>query len=89
MLTNILYVLILLSGFAAGYLLAWLAKDELVSGRKWFAILAIAAVLCEIPVFLFLNPKTPALFTLLFIAIICLVSLWKSYDRKFVKGGIK
>lgn len=83
---NLLYTLILLAGFPAGYLLAWLARDELVKGKKWFFILAIvsliSAVIISFTEFLF---KFPVILNLFFIIIISLVAVWKSYDKKWVK----
>ena len=83
MLTILLAILILISSFPSGYLLAYLCKDELVQGRKWFKLLALISSLLAI-VFLFFN-LTIAL-TLIFIAIVSLISLAKSWDKKFTKS---
>ena len=37
--------IILLAAIPVGYLIAYLAKDELIQGRKWFRILIIAGFL--------------------------------------------
>jgi len=83
---NLIYTLILLAAFPAGYLLAWLARDELVAGKKWFLLLAVVslatAVVISFTDFLF---KFPIILVLFFIIIICLVAVWKSYDKRFVK----
>ncbi len=84
MISNLLYVFILVLAFPVGYLLAWLAKDELVAGRRWFILIAIISVIAQIPVALFIETKLPAVLTLLFLAIICLVAVWKSKDKKWV-----
>lgn len=84
--TNLFYILILLAGFPAGYLLAWLAKDELVAGRKWFLSLAIVSLISAITVsFIGFYFKVPAILSLFFIIIISFLAVWKSYDKKFVK----
>ena len=81
---NLLYVLILLLAFPVGYLLAWLARDELVKGRMWFALLAVASliaiVIVSVTTFLL---KFIIILTLFFIIIISLVAIWKSYDKKW------
>ena len=86
---NIWYVLILLCAFPVGYLLAWLARDELVAGRKWFIALAVVSILCLIPVYFIISNQLPAILTLLFIAIISLIAIWKSHDKKFVNNKRK
>lgn len=88
MLTNIWYVLILVAAFPVGYLLAWLARDELVSWKKIYTLITILSVLLTIPVAflsLFDLIKLPIILTLFFIAIISLIAVWKSHDKKFVK----
>jgi len=78
----LLYAVILLSGIPVGYLLAWLCRDELVDGRKYFFIIAILSlILSVITFFIFI----PAALTLLFILIVSLISFWKSYDKRLVK----
>ncbi len=83
---NLLYTLILLAGFPVGYLLAWLARDELVAGRKWFFLLAgvslLSAVIISFASFVF---KFAMILGLFFIIIISLVAVWKSHDKKWVK----
>ncbi len=82
---NILYVLILVLAFPIGYLLAYLCKDELIVGRKWFTILAIISILSVIPVTILTKEKLPSILTLLFFAILCLIAIWKSYDKKWIE----
>jgi len=82
---NLFYIFILLAAFPSGYLLAWLAKDELIAGQKWFIALAIisliSAVLISFTEFIF---KFPSILSLFFLSIICLIAVWKSYDKKWV-----
>ena len=89
MLTNIWYVLILLAAFPAGYLLAWLARDELVIWKKRYILLAVISVILTIPVAfisILASVKLPVILTLFFIAIISLMAVWKSHDKKWTKG---
>lgn len=77
---------ILLTSFPAGYLLAYLARDELVSGRKYFLALACISLIASfIIAFFSFAGKIPAILALFYIAIVSFVSAWKSYDKKFVK----
>jgi len=83
---TLIYALILLAGFPAGYLLAWLARDELVAGRKWFFILAAVSLISAIIIsFTGFYLKFPVILALFFIIIISLVAVWKSYDKRWVK----
>ena len=83
---NLLYVLILILGFPAGYLLAWLARDELVAGRKWFFALAAVSLIAVIVIsFTGLLLKLPAILCLFFIIIISLTAVWKSHDKRWVR----
>ena len=86
---NILYVAILVAAFPVGYLLAWLARDELVSWKKWYILLDVISVVLTIPV-AFISAlslvKLPVVLTLFFIAIISLMAVWKSHDKKWTKN---
>lgn len=83
---NLLYALILLCAFPTGYFLAWLARDELVTGRMWFSLLAAASLIAAVVLSLTnFSLKFLSILTLFFIIIISLVAVWKSYDKKWVK----
>jgi len=83
---NLLYALILLAGFPAGYLLAWLCRDELVAGKKWFFLLAVVSLVGAVVLsFISFAFKFISILTLFFIIIISLVAVWKSHDRWWVK----
>jgi len=73
---------VLILALPLGYLLAWLCKDEIVQGRKWFKIISLLSFVFGV-ILIFYN--LTASFTLLFISISTLVSLVKSFDKKFVK----
>ena len=79
-----LYIVILALSFPAGYLLAYMARDELVAGKKWFGLLAITSLIIAIILF-FSNSyyKYPSILSLFFFNILCLVAVWKSKDKKW------
>jgi len=83
MLIILLSILVLILSFPAGYLLAYLCRDELVAGRKWFKLLALISTILAL-IFLFFN-LTIAL-TCIFISIVSLISLSLSFNKKFVEG---
>lgn len=74
---------ILVVAVPVGFLIAWLARDELVDGRIWFKVLiALSVVFGTI---YGLIGKGYVSWTCGFILIVCLVSLLKSYDRKWIR----
>jgi len=80
----LVYAVILLLGIPAGYLLAWLCRDELVDGRKWFKILSWISFILVV-LFLLVYRNIAVILTLVYICITSLISLWKSYDKKWIK----
>ena len=78
----ILEIITLLLAIPAGYLIAWLANDELVMGRKWFIALIVLSIVTGI-VFYFLD-KVYVTLTNSFIIIVTFISLIKSYDKKWI-----
>lgn len=82
----------MLSSFPAGYLLAWLCKDELLTGRKYFFALSITSLISIIVIGL-INIENKAKFSiilvLLYIIIVSMISYWKSYDLKFLGRYVK
>lgn len=82
---NLLYILVLLAAFPAGYLLAYFCRDELVAGRKYFISVAIISIIAIIPVSFLFQDKIPVILTLFFISIVSFISTFKSYDKKFVR----
>ncbi|MEK7070406.1 MAG: hypothetical protein AAB966_01230 [Patescibacteria group bacterium] len=71
----------LLCAFPAGYIIAWTARDELVSGKKWFWVLIIASFICAIVFYIF--RREYLVLTSAFIAIVSGISLWKSNDKRW------
>ncbi len=84
--TGLLYILILVAGFPAGYLLAWLARDELLAGRKWFLFLSAVCLIAAIVLtFIESSLKLQIILTLFFTIIVSQIAMWKSYDKKWVR----
>jgi hypothetical protein len=80
----ILMVVILATAFPAGYLLAYLCRDELKNGRKWFrAVGLICVVLVWGLIFLWNN--IAVIGTLAYIGIVACISLIKSSDKKWTR----
>jgi len=84
MIETLLIAVILASSFPVGYLLAYLCKEELVTGRKWFKMISWAC-LALILVLLFVYRDYSVILTLTYIAVVSLISVHKSFDKKFVK----
>ncbi len=82
----LVFALVVLS-VPVGFLIAWLARDELVQGRKWFRILVILSIISGISLFLF--DAVAAALTCTFIALVSLVSYWKSFDMQWIRKGFK
>ena len=83
-LVYLLYFIILVSSLIVGYLLAWLCKDEIIE-RKWFYILLGVVVLVFIVSLIFYRDLV-WLLTLVYFIVVILISIWKSFDKKFVKN---
>ena len=80
MLTNLLYLVLLLVGFPAGLLLAYLCKDEIKAWKKRLFILsAISLISIVVVSFLNFEYKLPVIISLFFIIIVCLTIVWKSH----------
>jgi O-antigen/teichoic acid export membrane protein len=79
----IVEIILLVLAIPTGFLIAWMARDELIDGRKWFRVIVIAslalAALFWILGFVYIS------LTLIFIAIVGFVSLIKSRDKKWTK----
>jgi hypothetical protein len=80
MILNIFFILL---AIPSGFLIAWLASDELVSGKKYFRILIIVSILGAIGG-IFYDLIYLSL-TFVFYFIISLISLIKSEDKKWTK----
>lgn len=89
---TLLLILVLLSSFPIGYLLAYLCRDELVQGRKWFILLGVIALAASLVMaFLSIDKaiKFSIILALFYIAIVSFISCYKSYAKKFVRQKSK
>jgi len=73
---------ILLLAIPSGFLIAWLARDELVVGRKWFRVLIVMSILLGI--WFYLGDVIYVSWTAGFIFIVSLISLMKSSNPGFI-----
>jgi hypothetical protein len=64
-----------------GYLLAWLCRDELIDGQKWFYAIVICSVMFG--GWFFLIGERVIGESCLFIAVVGFISLMKSSDKKW------
>lgn len=74
----IIEIIVLLLSVPVGYLIAYLANDELVKGRKWFRILMILSVI--VGGWFALQRNYTIVLTAGFVLIVTFISYWKSYD---------
>lgn len=80
---NIYIILILISAFPIGYFLAYLTRDEILKRRNWLISLAIIAFILSV-IFNFIKVDVVVKLTLIYISIVSLMCVFKSYDKKFV-----
>ena len=80
----IVEIIVLLLAIPIGLLIAHMARDELVDGRKWFNALFIIGFLAG--VWFFLIDNVAVGYTSLFIALIAIISYIKSFDKKWIKN---
>jgi len=83
---SILTALIIVLAVPTGYMLAYLCRDELVLGRKWFRYLLILSFVLLAGFFFFGFYEISL--TFLFIFIVVIVSYIKSRDKKLANKRI-
>ncbi|MEK6854658.1 MAG: hypothetical protein AABX73_00360 [Nanoarchaeota archaeon] len=82
----LLEILVLVLAIPIGHLIAWLARDELIAGRKWFkAIIFVSALIGS---WFYIAGIKYITFTSLFIIITASISLIKSYDKRWTKRAL-
>ena len=74
----------MLTAIPVGWFLAWLTKDELVSGRKWFRIIFYVLVIVLVVVVLVWK-DTPTSMALGYMILVTAMSLFLGKNKKFVK----
>jgi len=82
----IIELILVLLALPVGYLIAWMARDELVMGRKWFYLIFIVSILLAF--WLYYNQYGYITLTLIFIAIVSFISIVKSRDKKWTSRKI-
>ena len=87
LLNLILTLILLVLSIPIGFLIAYMARDELVEGKKWFITLTLLSLIIGI-FFLILQSYAGAL-ACFFIFIVSLISYRKSFDKKWVKKAFK
>jgi len=75
-------LIILLMAVPTGFLISWLARDELVVGRKWFRVLIIVSFLGTI--WFYLTGFDYISLSFMFILIVSAISYTKSFDKRWV-----
>ena len=83
----ILEIVILLLAIPAGFLIAWLARDEISEGRKYFRILITVSIIGAVLAFLY--GRMAESWTMGFIIIVSFISLIKSKDKNFAVKRFK
>jgi len=81
-------IILVLLAFPVGYLLAYLARDELIAGKKYFKMVIVAGIVSIVCFIIFEiedKLRNSLTLTVIFIIIVSLISLIKSKDKKFVK----
>ena len=86
MLQGLVILIVVLLSLPIGLLVAWMTRDELKDGRKYFKI--IIAVSFLLIIFSYSMTQFILLFIFIFILLFTLVSLVKSYDKKWTKRKI-
>ncbi len=77
-------IIILLLAFPIGYLISWMAREELVQGKKWFKILI--AISFFVGIFSLIYNLREIFYTSIFMIIVAGISLRKgskNRERKF------
>jgi hypothetical protein len=77
----------LAAAFPLGYLISWMARDELLVGRKWFKVLCTGFAMIGILFLLFKNYSITL--SSFFIFILSAVSHKKSFDKKWTQEKIR
>ena len=79
-------LIILVMGIPIGYLIAWLARDELVSGRVWFYVLIFASIF--LGGFFIFYKEFYIVWTCGFVIIASVIGIWKGKDDVWTKKKI-
>ncbi len=81
----VLNIIVMLTALAAGWLLAWLCKDELVPDRKWL-LTVFYCLVAAFAIFFFLYSSQIILLGLAYMIVVVAVMMYLGYNKKFVAG---
>lgn len=81
--TWIISLVVLILAIPSGFLIAWMARDELKDGRFWFSVLTISSFI--LGSCFYLTGSYAIMNTLFFIMIVSFISYVKSKDSKWTK----
>jgi hypothetical protein len=81
-----LEVIVLMLAIPFGYLVAYLSRDELLMGVRYFRIMIIASVL--LGVWFWLTGAAYLVWTFGFVFVVSIVGLVKAGDKKWTKSKI-
>lgn len=79
----LLEIILLVLAVPVGFLVAWMARDELVQGRRWFKVLIILGF--ALGIWFYLTGLKAESLSSFFVAIVSLVSYVKGFDKSFVR----
>ncbi|MFH1290751.1 MAG: hypothetical protein ABIH92_05065 [Nanoarchaeota archaeon] len=80
-------LVVLILAIPVGFLIAYLANDELVAGRRWFVGIILLSVIVALW-FVLTEGESAITWTCTFVIIVAAISLWKSFDKKWTKRRI-
>lgn len=83
--TFIINLVVLLTAIPVGLFLAYLTKEELVPGRKWFIVILYTLIIVLL-VFLLAYRDIPIILALVYMIIVTYMSFFKSKNPKFISG---
>lgn len=85
MIENVFTMVILALAVPLGFWIAWLARDELRVGRRWFAIAVAAGIVLALAAGV--EWQAAGAYTGIFIAVLAGVAYRKSFDRKWTRAA--
>lgn len=86
MIKELIVILILITSVPVGHFLAWLTKEELKDGRRWFNLIIIISLIhAVITGILNINYKLSIILALIYIIIVSFISWKLSFNKKFIR----
>jgi hypothetical protein len=75
--------LLIIWAIPLGFTISWFSRDELLLGRRWFYAAFIVSLVMSI--IFFVKKNSIISYSLLFVALISVVSVYQSYDTRWTK----